>query len=171
MSIVADRSARTTHDQLAADVELIQGSTRQLLLTLLALDDVTLAEPSVTRLGTRRHIVARLVRHADRCLAAIEGTPEPIADDALLRMSHAELLDRVTGSLGAVIASLSAQSTGAVSPKTLAAAHEHLAWLELSHVDLGAERTIDAIPDASLDAVATHFQADRHSPFAALVAH
>ncbi|MFC7430871.1 MULTISPECIES: hypothetical protein [unclassified Agrococcus] len=171
MSIVVDRDARSPHDLLAAEVELIQGSTRQLLLTLLSLDDAALAEPSVTRLGTRRHVVARLVRHADRRLAAIEGTPEPIADDALLRVTHAELLDRVTGSLGAVIASLSAHPAGAAPQASLDAAREHLAWLELSHVDLGAGRTIDAIPDAALDAVATHFQADRHSPFAALVAH
>lgn len=170
MTIALHGPLQAASTQLAADVELIQASTRRLLLTLLSFDDAQLAAPSSSGLGTKRHVLARLVRHSDRAAAALEQRIAVVADDALLRMPSGRLVDRVTTSLGATIAALAAMPHGAPMHAAIGIAADHLAWLELTHVDLGAEYAVGHIPAPALDAVASHLHDDPNSPFAPLVA-
>ncbi|MFM2475294.1 hypothetical protein, partial [Burkholderia cenocepacia] len=83
MTIALHGPLREAAGQIAADLDLIQASTRRLLLTLLELDDAALAAPASSGLGTRRHVLARLVRHSDRAAAELQQRVAPLPDDAL----------------------------------------------------------------------------------------
>ncbi|MFM2475514.1 hypothetical protein, partial [Burkholderia cenocepacia] len=72
--------------------------------------------------------------------------------------------------LGSMIAALGSMPVGAGLHAAIGIAAEHLAWLELTHVDLGEEYDIGEIPSPALDAVAAHFHDEPNSPFAPLVA-
>ncbi|WP_144721974.1 hypothetical protein [Agrococcus jejuensis] len=161
---------RTASAHLATDVDLIQGSTRRLLLALLELDEADLAAPASSGLGTKRHVLARLVRQSDRATAALELRTAPIPDDALLRAPLPAVVDAVTSSLGATLAALTTMAPGSPMHAAIGIATEHLAWLELTHVDLADDYAVTHIPNPALDAVAAHLHDEPNSPFAPLVA-
>lgn len=170
MTVALHGPLQAASAQLAADIALIQISTRRLLLVLLELADEDLAAPASSGLGTKRHVLARLVRHSDRAAAALEQRPEAVANDALLRADLRDVVDAVTTSLGATLAALTAMPAGAPMHAAIGIAADHLAWLELTHVDLADDYAIAHIPDPALDAVAAHLQDEPNSPFAPLVA-
>ncbi|SDH59315.1 hypothetical protein [Agrococcus jejuensis] len=170
MTMALHGPLRTASAHLAADVDLIQGATRRLLLALLELDETDLAATASSGLGTKRHVLARLVRQSDRATAALELRAAPIPDDTLLRAPLRAVVDAVTTSLGATLASLTTLAPGAPMHAALGIAADHLAWLELTHVDLADDYDVTHIPNPALDAVAAHLHDQTNSPFAPLVA-
>lgn len=169
MTLALHGPLQAASTQLSADVGLIQASTRRLLVALRELDDDDLATTASSGLGTKRHVIARLVRRSDRAAAVLEQRAVAIADDALLRASRAEVVDRVATSLGATIAALTSMPSGAPVHAAIGIAADHLAWLELTHVDLADGYAVSDIPDQALDAVAAHFHDEPSSPFAPLL--
>ncbi|MFC7431362.1 MULTISPECIES: hypothetical protein [unclassified Agrococcus] len=166
----------TVHDVLPQ----LRAASLRMLTAVLRLSDAELALPARSSLGTRRHVVARMTRRADRTTRVLDGVadgPEPA--DQLLDMPAGDLMAALTAALGGVLGALTEHASGtrAASDEARAAAvHacEHLAWLELSHVDLDAGYDMHDVPDASLDAIAAHFRAARasdgaSSPFAPLM--
>lgn len=157
----------------------LRAASLRLLTAVLRLGDAELGVPSRSELGTRRHVIARMRRHADRTartLADDRGGVEPA--DRLHALASADLLAALTAALGAL--QEHAGSTATARPDAVDLALEHLAWLELSHVDLDAGYAMHDVPDPSLDAIAAHFRAARDasdsgdvvsgSPFAPLIA-
>lgn len=164
----------------------LRTATLGLLTAVLRLDDAELALPARSALGTRRHVVARVARRADRTTRALDGHDDAFEPaDRLLDLGASDLMAALAVSLGGVLGALAEHASGTRThdeAARLAAAHavEHLAWVELSHVDLDAGYDMHDVPDASLDAIAEHFRAARAastdgdpsaaSPFAPLMA-
>lgn len=181
MTIASDATQRT---DAPVDVLMpqLRAASLRLLTAVLRLGDAELVVPSRSGLGTRRHVIARMTRHADRSTRAIEGHATGVEPaDRLHDLSPADLLAALTAALGGVLGALQ-EHVGAPRGADGAAMHarEQLAWLELSHVDLDAGYAMHDVPDASLDAVAAHFRDARAasasddvasaSPFAPLMA-
>ncbi|GAA2171219.1 hypothetical protein GCM10009846_04390 [Agrococcus versicolor] len=163
----------------------LRAASMRLLTAVLRLGDDELSASARSALGTRRHVIARMARRADRTVRALDGEDGPEPADRLLALAPADLVAALTSSLGGVLGALAEHASGMrpTSPAArlaLAHAREHLAWLELSHVDLHVGYDMHDIPDASLDAVAAHFRDARDpsaasapagsSPFAPLIA-
>lgn len=175
-------------DRLAADaVDVVPAQLRaaslRLLTAALRLGDAELVVPARSGFGTRRHVIARMTRHADRTTRALEGDAAGVEPaDRLHDLSSADLLAALTAALGGVLGALQEHvgATRGAHDDDAALVREQLAWLELSHVDLDAGYAMHDVPDASLDAVAAHFRDARAasasddvaaaSPFAPLMA-
>lgn len=174
--------SQAAHEPTVRDMlPQLRAASLRLLTAVLRLSDAELALPARSALGTRRHVVARMARRADRTTRALDGVEEgPEPADQLLDMPAGDLMAALTASLGGTLGALTEHASGtrAASDEARAAAEhasEHLAWLELSHVDLGAGYDMHDVPDASLDAIAGHFRAalaseGPSSPFAPLMA-
>lgn len=185
MTIASDAPQLATAS-VDAMLPQLRAASLRLLTAVLRLGDAELVLPSRSRLGTRRHVIARMTRHADRTTRAIEGDAEGVEPaDRLHDLSPADLLASLTAALGGVLGALQEHAGGTVraahgSDRVVALAGEQLAWLELSHVDLDAGYAMHDVPDGSLDAIAAHFRAARAasasddaaaaSPFAPLMA-
>ncbi|SDH72407.1 DinB family protein [Agrococcus jejuensis] len=181
-------SAATPRTDATVDMLLpqLRAASLRLLTAVLRLGDAELVVPARSGLGTRRHVIARMTRHADRTARAIEGDASGVEPaDRLHDLSPADLLAALTAALGSVLGALQEHTGATVVADPTAAeaathAREQLAWLELSHVDLDAGYAMHDVPDASLDAVAAHFRDARAasasddllaaSPFAPLMA-
>lgn len=157
-------------------------STHRLLGATMRLGDVELLHPAASGLGTRRHVIARLIRHARRITAAPDDATRGLASDSLLKVPASELVDTLATTLTMVVRRLDAQPSVRIPADDgdELCARDHLAWLELTHVDLGVGFEMHDIPDTALPAIAAHLErwttADAtatvagNSPFALLFA-
>ncbi|WP_344344974.1 hypothetical protein [Agrococcus versicolor] len=156
-------------------------STHRLLGATMRLGDVELLHPAASGLGTRRHVIARLVRHARRITASPgEDAAQRLASDSLLRAPAADLVDALATSLTTVVRRLDDQPQARMPEEEGddLCARDHLAWLELTHVDLAVGFEMHDIPEVALPAIAAHLERWRgpdasptgagNSPFALL---
>ena len=186
MTIASEASGDLVAGSVHELLPQLRASTLRLLTAVLRLSDAELALRARSQLGTRRHVIARMARRAERRTREIDGddVAAPPAD-RLLELAPADLVAALTSALGGALGALQEHAGGmrtASDDARRAAAHalDHLAWLELSHVDLGAGYDMHDVPDASLDAIAEHFRIARStsadgdpsaaSPFAPLMA-
>ena len=145
----------------------LRAATLRLLTAVLRLSDAELALHARSALGTRRHVVARMARRAERRTREIDGDDDAAPQsDRLLELSPADLVAALTSALGGALGALQEHAGAMRSASDMArraAAHalDHLAWLELSHVDLDAGYDMHDVPDSSLDAIAEHFRIAR----------
>lgn len=163
MTIASDAD-RMSAASIDVALPQLRAASLRLLTAVLRLGDAELVVPARSGLGTRRHVIARMTRHADRTTRALEGDTSGIEPaDRLHDLSPADLLAALTAALGGVLGALQEHVGATRAADDVAASHarEQLAWLELSHVDLDAGYAMHDVPDASLDAVAAHFRAAR----------
>lgn len=138
----------------------IRRSTHRLLGATMRLGDVELLHAAASGLGTRRHVVARLVRHARRIMAAPDDPSRGLASDSLLKAPASELIDALSTTLAMVVRRLEEQPNVRIPADDgdELCARDHLAWLELTHVDLGVGFEMHDIPEAALPAIAAHLE-------------
>lgn len=184
MTTTAPQRGSTQHAEPDAHLLLqqVRLSTHRLLGATMRLGDVELLHPAASGLGTRRHVIARLIRHARRITAAPDDATRGLASDSLLKVSASELVDTLSTTLTMVVRRLDDQPSVRIPADDgdELCARDHLAWLELTHVDLGVGFEMHDIPDTALPAIAAHLErwttADAtatvagNSPFALLFA-
>lgn len=141
-------------------LQQVRLSTHRLLGATMRLGDVELLHPAASGLGTRRHVIARLVRHARRITAAPDDPTRGLASDSLLKAPASELIDALATTLAMVVRRLDDQPSARIPSDDgdELCARDHLAWLELTHVDLGVGFEMHDIPEAALPAIAAHLE-------------
>lgn len=142
-------------------LQQVRLSTHRLLGATMRLGDVELLHPAASGLGTRRHVIARLIRHTRRITASPSDDPtQRLASDSLLKAPAAELIDALSTTLTTIVPMLDAQPSARIPADDgdELCARDHLAWLELTHVDLGVGFEMHDIPEASLPAIAAHLE-------------
>lgn len=162
MTMATEREPIHRADPEAAHLlQQVRLSTHRLLGATMRLGDVELLHPAASGLGTRRHVVARLIRHARRITASpSEDATRRLASDSLLQVPASELIDALSTTLTSVVRLLDDQPGATIPPDDgdELCARDHLAWLELTHVDLGVGFEMHDIPEAALPAIAAHLQ-------------
>lgn len=152
------------HREDADEAMLLQQvrlSTHRLLGATMRLGDVELLHPAASGLGTRRHVIARLIRHARRVTASPTDDPtQRLASDSLLKAPASELIDALSTTLTMVVRRLDAQPRVRIPADDgdELCARDHVAWLELTHVDLGVGFEMHDIPESALPAIAAHLE-------------
>ncbi|QCR18059.1 hypothetical protein [Agrococcus sp. SGAir0287] len=144
----------------AALLQQVRLSTHRLLGATMRLGDVELLLPAASGLGTRRHVVARLVRHARRVTASPDDPARGLASDSLLKAPAADLVDALATTLTTVVRRLDDDPAARIPADDgdELCARDHLAWLELTHVDLGVGFEMHDIPEAALPAITAHLE-------------
>lgn len=160
MTMAPERESTHAADADAAILlQQVRLSTHRLLGATMRLGDVELLHPAASGLGTRRHVIARLIRHARRITASPdEDATQRLASDSLLKAPATELIDALSTTLTMVVRRLDVQPSVRIPADDgdELCARDHLAWLELTHVDLGVGFEMHDIPEAALPAIAAH---------------
>lgn len=141
-------------------LQQVRLSTHRLLGATMRLGDVELLHPAASGLGTRRHVIARLIRHARRITASPDDATRGLVSDSLLQAPAADLIDALSTTLTTVVRRLDALPSARIPADDgdELCARDHLAWLELTHVDLGVGFEMHDIPEPALPAIAAHLE-------------